>query len=241
MRRDIVQNHLSRDGGPEGGRFGRQRIGAKAGKAYGGYDFVFGQAAIGEIVRVIDPAALGLEPVSDRRFAARNGDFIKILEIVAFKGASYAPRWGVSLPYVPLALKRPLRYGRTLKSARLSLWWDTTRGMGSPQHARYIGTFHGIRAVHDDTDALWRASRQAVVDFWSKTSDLPGVLLTAIHQMNAPDSRFWLPNAGVVAALTAARLGDEPQARQLAGHAPTQDDERELLAELIGQQLSLAQ
>jgi hypothetical protein len=65
------------------------------------------------------------------------------------------------------------------------------------------------------------------------------VLQTAIRQMNAPDSRFWLPNAGVVAALTAARLGDEPQARQLADEAPTQDDEKELLTELIGQQPSL--
>ncbi len=63
-----------------------------------GYDPVFGEAAIREIARVIGPAELGLEPVSDRRFAARHGDFIKILEIASFKGASYALLWGVSLP-----------------------------------------------------------------------------------------------------------------------------------------------
>jgi len=127
------------DGSPEGEQLQQaEEKERRRTKTYGGHDFVFGQAAIREIVRVIGPAALGLEPVSDRRFAARNGDFIKILEIAAFKGASYAPRWGVSLPYVPLALKRPLRYGRTLKSARLSLWWDTNRDTGSPQHGRYI-------------------------------------------------------------------------------------------------------
>lgn len=190
---------------------------------------------------MINPAELGLEPVSDRRFVAKHGDFFKVLEIAAFKGASYGLRWGVSLPYVPLALKRPLRYGRTLKSARLSLWWDTNRDADSRKRARYIGTFHGIRAVHADTQEIWRTSGPAALAFWTKTGDLPGVLQTAIHQANAPGSRFWLPNAGVVAALTAARLGDEQQARQLAREAPADERETGLLAELIGQQLSLSQ
>jgi len=229
------------DGSPEGERLQeaeeRER---RRTETYGGYDFVFGKTAIAEIVRVIDPQALGVEPVSDRRFAARHGDFIKILEIAAFKGASYAPRWGVSLPYVPLALKKPLRYGRTLKSARLSLWWDTNRDTRLPQHARTIDSFHGIRAVRDDTSVLWLSSRQAVLDFWSETSDLAGVLQTAIRQKNAPDSPLWLPNAGVVAALTAARLGDEPQALRFAREAPTRDNEGELLTDLIRLQLSLA-
>ena len=228
------------DGSPEGERLQQaEERERRRNDTYGGYDFVFGKTAIAEIARVIDPPALGFEPVSDRRFAARHGDFIKILEIAAFKGASYAPRWGVSLPYVPLALKKPLRYGRTLKSARLSLWWDTNRDTGLPQHARTIGTFHGIRAVRDDTSVLWRSGRQAAHDFWNGTSDLAGVLQVAIHQSNAPDSPLWLPNAGVVATLTAARLGDEPLALRFAREAPTRDSEGELLADLIRQQLSL--
>lgn len=68
---------------------------------------------------------MGLAPVTDRRFAAPHGDFIRILEITAFKGASYALQWGVNVPFVPLALKRPFWYGRTLKSARPSLRWGS--------------------------------------------------------------------------------------------------------------------
>lgn len=200
-------------------------------------DPVFGVSAIEEIVQVIDPQALGLEPVSDRKFAAKHGDGFRILEIPAFKGAAYGLRWGVGLPYVPLAWKRPLRFGRTLKSSRLSLWWGSDRDDSAPHHPRYIGTFHGMRAVRDDTAEIWDNSKRAVLAFWDETVDLPGVLTSAMHQLSLPSSEFYVPNAGVVAALTAARLGDESRARQLASQAPTYDDETELVRELIAQYL----
>jgi hypothetical protein len=200
-------------------------------------DPVFGLSAIEEIVQVIDPQALGLEPVSDRKFVAKHGHGFRILEIPAFKGAAYGLRWGVGLPYVPLAWKRPLRFGRTLKSSRLSLGWGSDRDDGAPHRLRYIGTFHGMRAVRDDTVEIWDYSKQAVLAFWHETVDLPGVLTSAMHQYSLPSSKFYVPNAGVVAALTAARLGDESGARQLASEAPTYDHETELLRELIDQYL----
>ena len=200
-------------------------------------DPVFGPSAIEEIVQVIDPPAMGLEAVSDRKFVAKHGDGFKILEIPAFKGLSYGLRWGVGLPYVPIAWKRPLRFGRTLKSSRLSLWWGNDRDDSAPYHLRYIGTFHSMRGVRDDTAEIWAYCKQAVLAFWDETADLTGVLTSALHQFSLPDSKFYVPNAGVVAALTAARLGDESRARQLASEAPTYDDEEELLRELIHQYL----
>jgi hypothetical protein len=228
------------DGTPQGERLRRAMADSRWREAeYGGYDLVFGPVAIEEIVRVINPAALGLEAVSDRRFAARHGDFIKILRVTAFKGSSCGLEWGVSLPYVPLTLNRPFRYGRTLKSARLSLRWGSFRD-STALHARYIGTSHGTRAVRDDADEVWRVSRQAALAFWSQTCDLQGVLRTAVQQMSEPGARNFLPCAAAVAALTAARLGAERRARELADAAPAHGDEGESLTELIGEQLSLS-
>ncbi len=136
------------DGTPEGDGLARAlERERERGALYGAYDFVMGAVAIAEICRVLDPVTLGLQPVSDRRFAAPHGDFVRLLEVAAFKGASYAIQWGVSLPYVPLALKRPPRYARTLKSARMSLWLGNDRAPAEPGHerARFIGTFHGAR------------------------------------------------------------------------------------------------
>ena len=92
-----------------------------------------------------------------------------------------------------------------------------------------------MRGVRDDTAEIWASCKQAVLAFWDETADLTGVLTSALHQFSLPDSTFYVPNAGVVAALTAARLGDESRARQLASEAPTYDDEEELLRELIHQ------
>jgi hypothetical protein len=189
-------------------------------------------------VQVVDPQVLGLEPVSDRKFVAKHGDGFRILEIPAFKGLSYGLHWGVGLPYVPLAWKSPLRFGRTLKSSRLSLWWGSDRDDNAPFHLRYIDTFQGLEAVRDNAAEIWDYSKQAVYAFWDATFDLTGVLTTAMHQHSLPSSKGYAPNAGVVAALTAARLGDESRARQLASDAPTYDEnETELLSELIDQYL----
>jgi len=232
------------DGSPEGQRlelaldYHRRRT-----TMYGGYDPVMGAAAIGEVSKVIDPESLGLQAVSDRRFAAARGEFTKIVEIAAMKGASYVLRWGLSLPYVPLGLKRPVRYGRTVKSARLSLWWGSHRDpvMPIPEHAGYIGTLHGVRGVHDDAVQVWRASRPAAFKFWDRTRDLTGVLEIATELMNAPGGTTWgTPLAGAVAALTAARLGREQHAHQLAAATPLHGDQPALLTALIDQQLGAA-
>jgi hypothetical protein len=231
------------DGSPEGQRWQRvQELERQKRARYGGYDIVPAAAALEEIAQVIDPSSLGLQPIGDRRFAAPHGDFIRMVEVAAMKGAQYVIRWGVSLPYVPDGLKRPLRYGRTLKSARLNLWWGSHRGQEIPDPERFgfIGTFYGAGCVHDDAVAVWQFSRAAATSFWDRTRELPGVLTVATELMSAPGGQNWgTPLAGAVAALTAARLGLEKQAREFAAATPLRDEEAQIvLADLIDKQLA---
>jgi hypothetical protein len=230
------------DGSPEGQRLQRaQELGRQKLARYDGFDVVPAAAALEEIARVIDPSSLGLQPIGDRRFAAPHSDFIRMVEVAAMKGAQYVIRWGVSLPYVPQGLKRPLRYGRTLKSARLNLWWGSHRDqvIPGPERSGFIDTFHGVRCVHDDALAVWESSRAAATMFWARTRELPGVLRVATELMSAPGGQNWgTPLAGAVAALTAARLGRAQQAREYAAVTPLYDEEeQEILADLIDKQL----
>jgi hypothetical protein len=116
----------------------------------------------------------------------------------------------VSLPYVPQGQKKPLRYGRTLKSARLSLRWGSHRNeaVPGPERSGYIDTLHGVRCVRDEAVATWQANCAAATEFWDRTRDLPGVLAMAKELMHAPGGQNWgTPPPGAVAALTAARFG----------------------------------
>jgi hypothetical protein len=207
---------------------------------YGGYDKVPTAAALAEIACVIDAQSLGLQVVGDRRFVGPHGDHLRIVEVVAMKGAEYAIRWGLCLPYVPLSLNKPVRYGRTLKSARANLWWASDRGesAGGPERRGYIDTFMGLKCVHDDAEIVWRASRSAAITFWNRTENLSGVLDLAKELMTAAgaDSSSQ-PPVGAVAALTAARMGLRAEAGVLATATRLRPDERELLSELIEEQL----
>lgn len=77
---------------------------------------------------------------------------------------------------------------------------------------------------------MWQAHRDAAHAFWGGTEDLEGVLRTAVQQAGTRDARMYLTFAAAVAALTAARLGDEQQARQLAAGSPVRGEEAALLA-----------
>ena len=224
------------DGSPEGEalRLAQERHRQRAAR-YGVYDRVPAAAALAEIARVIDPGRLGLNRLGDRRFAVDHDEFIRMVEVAASKGAEYVIRWGVCLPYVPLALKRPVRYGRTPKSARLSLWWGSDRDQEwpNPERRGYIGTFHGPACVRDDARRVWQASRPAAARFWECTSDLAGVLAVAAELMDAPGAANWLPLPGGVAALTAARMGRQEQARRFAAATPLSADEAAILNDLI--------
>ncbi len=128
-----------------------------------------------------------------------------------------------------------MRYGRTLKSARLSLWWGSHRDQDPPGAERrgYISTFHGLACVRDDARRVWDASRPAAVRFWERADDLAGVLAVAAELTDAPGAANWLPLPGGVAALTAARMGLAQRARTLAAATPLSGDEAAILDDLI--------
>ncbi len=94
------------------------------------------------------------------------------------------------------------------------------------------------RGVRNDATAAWDSGRAAAIEFWHRTADLPGVLEVATELMAAPDARIRAPHPGVVAALTAARMGLEQQARHHAAAARMHGEEAQILTELIGQQLA---
>jgi hypothetical protein len=53
-----------------------------------------------------------------------NAPMRELIELYALKGASFAPRWGFSLDFVPHVASGRVRWHRTAKSAELDLIWD---------------------------------------------------------------------------------------------------------------------
>lgn len=70
-------------------------------------------------------AVEGFEPVAPRKWVRSKKKSIReVFEVTAMKGASYSPRWGVSLDFVPHFSGSSLRWHRTPKSSILDLCFD---------------------------------------------------------------------------------------------------------------------
>ena len=82
--------------------------------------------------------ALGFEQIRPRRWVRSSKLPIReIVQVQALKGASYGPRWGFSLDFVPLFRKGHFRWKRTAKSADFDLCIDPEDELDSNGRYRF--------------------------------------------------------------------------------------------------------
>lgn len=145
--------------------------------------------------------------------ALGDGDF-RVLRLVAMKGMSYCPQYGVSLSYVPVVRERSTRFHRTAKAAEPDLFescFVSERGPlvrwfsdpGPPPSTWWIGA---------DVAAFREATLERAHAFWSRTATTEGVLATALAQAGDDVYASRATKPLMVAAFAAARLGDAQRA-----------------------------
>ena len=166
------------------------------------------QRAVHELFAEVASADLaGAERVGNRWVTPAADGAFRMLGLLALKGASYTPQWGLSLPYVP----HGRRFHRTGKSARHALW---AQGHDEGQRVSYyFGNGAEIWWIPSEIDAMWRATAEEVRAFFAATSTTEGVLAVALKQASRPS--IHQPRPRFVAAFAAARLGDAEQATTL--------------------------
>jgi hypothetical protein len=187
---------------------------------------------------VVGTSLAGFQTVKSGRYARlESQDVIQVVQLKAWKGESYTIAWGVSLAFVPDRLALPLRFHRTLKSARLDLWEDSlilAERLGRSTDDGVISALEGVEAVRHQFQAAWRLVESHAQSWWLRSRNLDGVL--ALADALAADSdldmiRFPPPDA--VAALVCARIGRPGEALQRLSALDLEATEREALTRAI--------
>ena len=167
--------------------------------------------------QVISSEIVDFVPLKRGVYARRIGaDITQVLKLQSWKGAEYSFSWGVSLPYVPSKLSLPLRFHRTLNSTRLDLWEDHFSLPQSFSDCAYATGLHGETTARSELMAAWQWSWPLATTWWARAGTLDGILEIAVSQVaderNGEASHY--PSPHLIAALTAARLGQLSDSRR---------------------------
>ena len=134
----------------------------------------------------------------------REAEISHVLKLQPLKGATYSFSWGVSLAYVPTRLVLPLRFHRTVKSARLDLWEDHfTETQEFPRDA-YVSGLSGEAVARTELERAWTWTRPLAQAWYEVATTLDGVAQLAERQAEQ-DGSHW-PTPRLVHVLTLARL-----------------------------------
>jgi hypothetical protein len=154
-------------------------------------------------------------------------DIIHVIQLDAWKGASYSFSWGASLGFVPHLSGGRLAWHRTLKSSSADLrelapnvaeretrdhgarWDQQVCGLGGEAHFR------------TDIERAWNWADARAAVWFQTTATLAGVLRVAIDQADRQPIELETlanPKPRMVAAFAAARLGMSDRAGGILEH-----------------------
>jgi hypothetical protein len=167
-----------------------------------------------------------------------SADVIQMVQLKAWKGELYTIAWGVSLSFVPDRLALPLRFHRTLKSARLDLWDDSlarAERHGTARDDAVVSALDGEEAVHRGLQAVWQSVEPHARSLWMSARSLEGMLSLADVIAADADSDIRHPPTHVVAALVCARMGRQAEAMHRLSPLGLDADEQEAVVHAIRQ------
>jgi hypothetical protein len=183
---------------------------------------------------LIGPDVADLSSLGGARFAAvESPDITRLLKLEAWKGAVYSFSWGVSLAYIPNKLSLPLRFHRTLKSARFDLWEDSRSVAERAEHKlEPASEFDGEDAARAALSQMWMWALPLAKTWWTQASDLDGVLTLALEQATRQPlvlDALHDPPPQLIAAMTLARLGRLAEAESQLALTRTLLDRHEIV------------
>jgi hypothetical protein len=164
---------------------------------------------------------LGFELSKPRRWVRGSKAPIReVFDVCALKGASYVPRWGFSLDFVPLMWTRPPRWKRTNKSTSFDLCIDPL-DFGLPTYE-----FHHLPGIEDVSVATLQrvaigATNRAKADF-DRVATLVDIVSLFNEMSRVTAKRFGLENyvqAHLAWGLTELTLGNRAAGEALVARA----------------------
>jgi hypothetical protein len=180
-------------------------------------------AAVNEIVsKVADPLLVptGFRSTKPRRWVRSFAPVRHIFEVVAMKGASFVPVWGISLDFVPHVTGERLGWHRTDKSARMDLVYDPIDFDPRWQERSCIGSLRGADATLNDARRVLPAAVRDALGWLDPGRDVASVLGRAefLRSADRPGRRFAFENyvqQPLAYAFLLARNGSSEKAHEV--------------------------
>lgn len=185
-----------------------------------GYEMVAAAAARDAFEAHSKLADRGFVQVSPGTFCREVGpSLVHMVKLEAPKGGIYAPRWGVSLSFVPHAWNPKARYHRTLKSARLDLFERHPKSINRIKSELWdvgaISVLHGDAYMRATLRSMWSDYEPSITDWFVHAIDLESCLEIAREQTASGDwtYRTHYPSPRLVLAFLLAKLGRNDEAK----------------------------
>jgi hypothetical protein len=171
------------------------------------------------------PARLGFSAIKTALYGrVVNDDIVHLVKLQALKGASYSICWGVSLSYLPHRWSTSLRWHRSFKTSRFDLF-ETPHDYFPAATAdwregeKYVAhTQYGESYLRENLQVLWEQLGGEILDWFSATQSLAGVLEQARQQVErkrtGPQHH---PHPLMVYAFTLGRMGRAQEAKTSLG------------------------
>jgi len=167
------------------------------------------------IAAVADPllVAAGFCAGARRRWVRSFPPVRHVFELASMKGATLAPRWGVSLDFVPHVKGNALAWHRTDKSAILDLAYDPIDFEPDAERRWGLGTMHGAKELRRDAERVLPMAIERALSWLADARELPSVLARAewLRTTDRPGNRFGFENwvqQPLAYAFLLARTGD---------------------------------
>jgi hypothetical protein len=172
---------------------------------------------------IVDPllTAAGFRVADRRRWVRSMAPIRHVFQITALKGATFVPRWGISLDFVPHLKGKTLAWHRTEKSALLDLVYDPNDfDPGWRQNNAVICALYGPDRVRRDAERVLPGAIARALSMFEGVRDLSSVMAFAnwLRTAERPANRFGFENytqQPIAYAFLLARTGDPDAAAQV--------------------------
>jgi hypothetical protein len=162
----------------------------------------------------------GFQTSARRRWARSYPPIRHVFELAPMKGATFIPRWGLSLDFVPHVKGNELAWHRTDKSAVLDLVYDPVDFDAEWASSFAIYSLHGADRVRRDAERVLPAAVRKARAWLDGAQELASVLERAewLRTADRPGRRFAFENyvqQPLAYAFLLARSGSRDQALQV--------------------------
>jgi hypothetical protein len=139
----------------------------------------------------------GFQPGARRRWVRAYPPIRHVFELVPMKGATFIPRWGFSLDFVPHVKGSALAWHRTDKSAALDLVYDPVDFDADWASRWAIQSLHGADGVRRDAERILPAALLKARAWLDGATELASVLERAewLRTADRPGRRFGFENS----------------------------------------------